>query len=52
MQQFVELFGFAAFILSLMVPVILTKVYFKSVSRGIMLFVLNFALAIVDSRPP
>ncbi len=47
MQQFVEVFGFVAFILSLMVPVILTKVYFKSISRGMMLFVLNFALAIV-----
>lgn len=47
MQQSVELFGFAAFMLSLMVPVILTKVYFKSISKGIMLFVLNFALAIV-----
>ena len=49
-QQFVELFGFAAFILSLMVPVILTKVYFKSISRGMMLFVLNFALAIVRTK--
>ena len=47
MQQTVELFGFAAFIMSLMVPVILTKVYFKSISRGMMLFVLNFSLAIV-----
>jgi cellulose synthase/poly-beta-1,6-N-acetylglucosamine synthase-like glycosyltransferase len=47
MQQIVEMFGFAAFVLSLMVPVILTKVYFKSISRGIMLSVLNFALAIV-----
>ncbi len=47
MQQSIELFGFAAFLLSLLVPVILTKVYFKSVSRGMMLFVLNFSLAIV-----
>jgi cellulose synthase/poly-beta-1,6-N-acetylglucosamine synthase-like glycosyltransferase len=47
MQQTVEIFGFAAFALSLMVPVILTKAYFKSLSRGIMVFVLNFALAVV-----
>jgi hypothetical protein len=47
MQQSVELLGFTTFILSLFVPVILTKVYFKSISRGIMVFVLNFALAIV-----
>jgi cellulose synthase (UDP-forming) len=47
MQQTVELLGFATFVTSLLVPVFLTKVYFKSISRGIMVFVLNFALAIV-----
>ncbi len=47
MYQGVELLGFSTFLLSLMVPVLLTKVYFKSISKGMMVFVLNFALAIV-----
>lgn len=50
MQQTIEILGFATFIISLLVPVMLTKVYFKSISRGIMVFVLNFALAIVRFR--
>ncbi len=47
MQQSIEVLGFATFLISLLVPVMLTKVYFKSISRGLMVFVLNFALAIV-----
>lgn len=42
---YLELLGIIAFVLSLMVPVILTKAYFDSVGEGLMLFVLNFALA-------
>lgn len=40
-----QLLGIAAFMLSLTVPVVLTKAYFNSYSKGLMLFVLNFALA-------
>jgi len=47
MQQSAELLGFAVFIMSILLPAILTKAYFKSVSKGMMLFVLNFSLAIV-----
>ncbi len=42
-----ELLGISAFLLSLIVPIALTKVYFNSYSKGLMLFVLNFALAFV-----
>jgi cellulose synthase/poly-beta-1,6-N-acetylglucosamine synthase-like glycosyltransferase len=42
---YLELLGIAAFGLSILVPVVLTKAYFNSISEGLMLFVLNFALA-------
>jgi cellulose synthase (UDP-forming) len=45
-----ELFGAFAFVLSLFVPVLLTKIYFKSISKGFMVFFLNFALAIVRTK--
>ncbi|MDE1856887.1 MAG: glycosyltransferase [Candidatus Micrarchaeota archaeon] len=47
---YLEVFGAAAFILSLLVPVMLTKFYFKSISKGFMVFALNFALAIVRAK--
>ncbi len=59
MQQFfeakyigidLELFGVVAFTLSLIAPVIITKVYFKSIKKGIMIFFLNFALAVVRTK--
>jgi cellulose synthase/poly-beta-1,6-N-acetylglucosamine synthase-like glycosyltransferase len=42
-----ELLGISAFLLSVLVPVALTKTYFNSFSKGIMLFLLNFALAFI-----
>ncbi|MGC8622974.1 MAG: glycosyltransferase, partial [Candidatus Micrarchaeia archaeon] len=45
-----EVFGIIAFTLSLFIPVILTKFYFKSVSKGVMIFLLNFALAFVRTK--
>ncbi|MGA2799948.1 MAG: glycosyltransferase [Candidatus Micrarchaeaceae archaeon] len=45
-----ELFGAFAFVLSLFVPVILAKIYFKSLSKGFMVFILNFSLAIVRTK--
>lgn len=42
---YLELLGILAFVLSLMVPVVLTWAYFDSMSEGLMLFVLNFAIA-------
>ena len=42
-----ELFGIVAFTLSCFIPVVLTKFYFNSVSKGFMIFLLNFSLAFV-----
>jgi cellulose synthase/poly-beta-1,6-N-acetylglucosamine synthase-like glycosyltransferase len=41
----VELLAAAAFSLSILTPAVITKVYFGSFSKGLMLFVLNFALS-------
>jgi len=46
----VELFGLNAFLLSILVPIAITKIYFNSISKGVMIFVLNFALAFVRLR--
>lgn len=40
-----EYLGISAFILSILMPIFITKAYFNSVSKGLMIFVLNFALA-------
>ncbi|MEM3827462.1 MAG: hypothetical protein QXR58_02580, partial [Candidatus Micrarchaeaceae archaeon] len=45
-----QAFGIIAFTLSLFIPVILTKVYFKSISKGVMIFILNFALAFIRTK--
>ncbi len=42
-----ELLGLFAFILSMFAPAILTKMYFKSFKKGVMVFMLNYALAFV-----
>lgn len=44
---FLEVLGFLAFTLSLLTPVLLTKIYFKSFKKGLMVFLLNYALAFV-----
>ncbi len=49
-QEDLELLGFFAFSLSLLTPVFLTKVYFNSWSKGLMVFFLNYALAIVRTK--
>ncbi len=40
-----ELLGMTAFLLAVAIPILLTKIYFKSARKGLMIFVLNFALA-------
>ena len=49
-QEDLELLGFFAFSLSLLTPVFLTKVYFGSWSKGLMVFLLNYALAFVRTK--
>jgi cellulose synthase (UDP-forming) len=48
--QYLEILGMFSFLLSLTVPVILTKIYFKSLKKGLMLFALNFALAFIRTK--
>ncbi len=45
-----EVFGSIAFILSLVAPIIITKIYFNSIRKGIMIFLLNFSLAIIRTK--
>ncbi|MEM4097549.1 MAG: glycosyltransferase [Candidatus Micrarchaeaceae archaeon] len=45
-----EIFGVIAFVLSLIAPVIITKIYFNSIKKGIMIFFLNFALAVIRTK--
>ena len=48
--RYMEVLGMLSFLLSLLVPVILTKLYFKSFKRGIMLFALNFTLSFIRAK--
>ncbi|MCL5433870.1 MAG: glycosyltransferase [Candidatus Marsarchaeota archaeon] len=45
-----EMLGLFAFTLSVFTPVILTKIYFGSLKKGLMVFMLNFALAFVRTN--
>ena len=47
---YLEMIGISAFALSVVAPVILTKMYFKSVSKGMMIFLLNFSLAFIRAK--
>jgi cellulose synthase (UDP-forming) len=42
-----EILGISAFLLSIFIPVALTKAYFNSYSKGVLMFTLNFALAFI-----
>ncbi|MGI0100895.1 MAG: glycosyltransferase [Candidatus Micrarchaeaceae archaeon] len=50
MLEIAELLGLFAFLLSMFAPAILTKIYFKSFKKGIMVFLLNYALAFVRTK--
>ncbi len=45
-----EIFGFLAFMLSIFTPAIISKIYFNSLRKGIMVFLLNYALAIIRTK--
>ena len=42
-----EILGISAFSLSVLAPVVLTKMHFKSIRKGFMIFLLNFALVFI-----
>ncbi len=45
-----EIIGILAFMASLLAPIMLAKIYFKSTTKGFMVFVLNFSLAIIRTK--
>ncbi len=45
-----EIFGMGVLFASVLMPMVLTKIYFGSFKRGFMFFVLNFALAFVRAK--
>ena len=48
--EIAELLGLFAFLLSMFAPAILTKIYFGSFKKGVMVFLLNYALAFVRAK--
>ncbi len=49
-EMIFETLGVLAFVLSLMAPVIVTKLYFGSLKKGFMMLLLNFALAFIRAK--
>ncbi len=47
---YLELFGIAALLSFILTPVILTKLYFNSMKKGAMIFIVNFALVMVRAK--
>lgn len=50
MPLYIEFLGFFAFTLSLLTPVLLTMIYFGTWRKGVMVFLLNYALAFVRAK--
>ncbi len=46
----IELLGISTFIISIIAPVVLTKMHFKSIRKGFMVFLLNFSLSFIRTR--
>ncbi|MCL5419583.1 MAG: glycosyltransferase [Candidatus Marsarchaeota archaeon] len=45
-----EILGVGALLLSIAMPIVLTKLYFGSAKKGVMIFIVNFALAGIRAR--
>ena len=45
-----EIIGIGTFIISVLAPAILTKIHFKSIKKGLMVFLLNFALSFIRTK--
>jgi hypothetical protein len=45
-----EILGIGTFVVSILAPMILTKLHFKSLRKGFMVFMLNFGLSFVRTR--
>jgi cellulose synthase (UDP-forming) len=47
---YLELYGILALVLSFLAPIIVSRIYFGSFRYGIMIFLLNFALAVIRTK--
>ena len=45
-----ELLGISTFAISIIAPVVMTKLHFKSIRKGFMVFVLNFSLSFIRAK--
>ena len=46
----IEILGISTFVVSIIAPVVLTKMHFKSIRKGFMVFLLNFSLSFIRTR--
>ncbi len=46
----IEILGISTFAISILAPTIMTKVHFKSLRKGFMVFLLNFALSFIRTK--
>ncbi len=46
----IEILGISTFIISILAPIIITKIHFKSVRKGFMVFMLNFSLSFIRTK--
>ena len=46
----IELLGISTFVISILAPIIITKIHFKSVRKGFMVFMLNFSLSFIRTK--
>ena len=45
-----EILGISTFVMSIIAPMILTKIHFKSIRKGFMVFMLNFSLSFIRTK--
>ncbi len=46
----IEVLGISTFVISIIAPIIITKIHFKSVKKGFMVFMLNFSLSFIRTK--
>ncbi|MHB1830462.1 MAG: glycosyltransferase [Candidatus Micrarchaeaceae archaeon] len=46
----IEILGISTFVISILAPTIMTKIHFKSLRKGFMVFLLNFALSFIRTK--
>ncbi len=49
-KSYLEIFGIMALLLSFLAPILVSRIYFGSFGYGVMIFLLNFALAFIRTK--